>query len=133
MIKKTITYTNLLGEEMEETNYFHLSEVEFIELSARYNGDIFGYMDLITEQARLNDLLMVMQDIILTSYGVRSDDGKRFIKSEKLREEFKTSVYYAELFSIVVNDPEEAKAFGQGVASSIKKEFGKPKAPQLES
>ena len=133
MIKETRKYTDLFGVEVEETCYFHISQAEFIELSAKYDGDIFSYIENITEQSRFEDLINTMQDLILTAYGVKSDDGKRFIKSKELKDEFKQSIFYAELFEDLITNPEKAKVFGDGIATSIRDAVGKAKVPNLNN
>ena len=45
------------------------------------------------------------------AYGVKSDDGKRFIKNERLREEFASSEAYSVLFMEIVTDADAAAKF----------------------
>ena len=56
---------------------------------------------------------------LLLSY--KSEDGKRFTKNAALREDFESSAVYAEMFEQLLLNPEEAKAFGQGLAAGARK------------
>ena len=55
------------------------------------------------------------KNIILSAYGKRSDDGKRFIKNQTLREEFESTEAYSTLFIELVTDTEAAISFVNGV------------------
>ena len=50
------------------------------------------------------------------SYGRKSDDGKRFVKIQELRDEFEQSPAFGELLMEIIMDPEESMAaFIKGV------------------
>ncbi len=51
------------------------------------------------------------------AYGQKSDDGKRFIKSEQLREEFSQTAAYSTLFMELAMDDNAAVIFLEGHAS----------------
>ena len=46
---------------------------------------------------------------------VVSDDGKRFIKNEQLREEFSQTEAYSDLFMELASDADAASAFVNGI------------------
>lgn len=52
-----------------------------------------------------------MEKIVLAAYGVRSEDGKRFIKSKELSEEFSQTDAFSELMVQISLDPEKSEAF----------------------
>lgn len=79
MIKKTIKYEDLEGNDVTEDFYFHLNKLEMAELDMKYGG----LLELGKKLSETDDALKVyniFKDIMLTSYGKRSDDGKRFFK-----------------------------------------------------
>ena len=60
-------------------------------------------------------IIAEFKNIILSSYGQRSDDGKRFIKNQQLRDEFESSEAYSTLFMELVPNAESAIEFINGV------------------
>ena len=121
MLKKTVKYYDFNGDEASETLYFNLTTTEVAKLSAGFGGDIEKYIKKITAAEDMNAMLTFIEKLILASYGVKSEDGKRFMKTAALREEFESSAVYAELFEQLLTNPEEAKAFGEGLAHGARK------------
>ena len=76
-------------------------------------------------------IAQVVEDLILTSYGQKSADGKRFMKSEGLKSEFKNSDAYSELFFELVTDSDKAIAFMNNIIpQNIESEMDKIRAGQ---
>lgn len=121
MFKHNIEYVDFNGIDRKEDFYFHLSTPEVIRLEAKLGGqDIESYIRNLSEQQNLADLLDFLEEVILTSYGRKTTDGKSFIKNKELRTEFEYSQAYAELFEEMVTDTSLAAKFGEGVAESAK-------------
>ena len=120
MFKHNINYLDFNGNERSEDFYFHLSSPEVLRLEAKIGSDISTYTKAIADQQNLAELLDFMEEIILTSYGRKTTDGKSFIKNEQLRNEFEYSQAYAELFEEVITNKELAAKFGAGVAETAK-------------
>lgn len=116
MLKQTVTYENFNGFEVTEDLYFNLSTPELARLSARYGGDVSEYATKLAKSGNLDAMLHFIEDLMLTSYGKKSDDGKRFVKTKEVREEFEYSIAYATLFEELLTDPDKAQAFGHGLA-----------------
>ena len=55
-------------------------------------------MERIVEANNTKLLIKEFKRIIFLAYGVKSEDGKRFIKSDEIREEFSQTAAYSELF-----------------------------------
>ena len=121
MLKKTVKYYDFNGDEASETLYFNLTTTEVAKLSAEFGGDIEKHIKRITAAEDMNAMLTFIEKLILASYGEKSEDGKRFAKTAALREEFESSAVYAELFEQLLLNPEEAKAFGEGLAHGARK------------
>ena len=63
----------------------------------------------------------LLNDFVLTAYGVKSEDGKRFIKSEQIREEFKQSLAYEALIEDFHDDSRKVlEHFISGVTAHIR-------------
>ena len=61
------------------------------------------------------EIIRIFKDIILKSYGIRSEDKKRFIKSESISKEFEETEAYSELFYELALDADKASAFVNGI------------------
>lgn len=114
MLKRTIKYTNFNDEEVEEVFYFNISKPELIEMEVEYDGGLTGFIKRIVESNSGRDIIMQFKEFILRSYGQRSDDGKRFIKNDQLREEFSQSAAYHVLFMELATSAEKAAEFLMG-------------------
>lgn len=98
MIKQQVRYEDFDGIQQEETLYFNLNRMELIALQARYGkDDMAKYIEKVQAEEDYQKMYDLLNDIVLTSYGVRSEDGKRFIKNDQVREDFKTSLAYEAL------------------------------------
>lgn len=98
MLKKTISYVDYRGQARTEDFYFNLSKRELIKLVHSGSG---GLDEQLKEIVRSRDSAAIMrkfEEIILLGYGVRSEDGRRFIKSPQLTEEFSQTGAFEELF-----------------------------------
>lgn len=115
MLKREISYENFDGEQVTETIYFNISKPEIIELEVEYEGGFGKMMERIVEAEDAKQLIHEFKRIVLLAYGKKSEDGKRFIKSDELREEFSQSAAYNELFMELATDDKAASAFIKGI------------------
>lgn len=114
MLTKTIKYTDFNGEEQEEEFYFHISKGEFVELEFSEADGFSEYLEKITSENDVPKIFATFKQIILLAYGQKSPDGRRFIKSEALRNEFLSSAAYSELITEIATDTDAAAAFVAG-------------------
>lgn len=115
MLKKTITYTDFNGKEATEDFYFHMSKPELIELEVSHRGGLEEHVAAIVAAEDGKEIMAIIQDLIFTAYGKKSPDGKRFIKNDKLREEFRSSQAYEVFFMSLVLDAGAAIEFIRGI------------------
>lgn len=115
MISKTFTYTDYNGTERTETAYFNLSKAEIMEMEMSVDGGFTAMIDRIVQAKDAPSLVQVFKDLILRSYGVKSPDGRRFVKSEELRNEFAQTEMYSELFMELSTDDVKAAEFINGL------------------
>lgn len=98
MLKQKVQYEDFDGATQVETLYFNLNRMELIDLKSRYGKeDMAAYIDKLVEDKDIEKVYEILNDIVLSAYGIRSEDGKRFIKNETIREEFKQSLAYEAL------------------------------------
>jgi hypothetical protein len=115
VLKKTITYEDFNGDEVVEDFFFHLSKAELVELEMSAEGGLSESLQKIIASEDGKAIIKEFKNIILSSYGKRSDDGKRFKKSQELRDEFESSEAYSVLFMELVTDTDAAVEFINGI------------------
>lgn len=115
MLKKTITYEDFNGETVSEDFFFHLSKAELVELELSHQGGLSAALQRIVDAEDGKGIVQEFKNIILSAYGKRSDDGKRFIKNQQIREEFESTEAYSSLFIELVTDTDAAVEFINGV------------------
>ena len=136
MLSKTITYTDFNGRTRTETFEFHLYQHERVKWASDKDGLLRYKKDLsdadlegiqkaaITDEAEaermlnvlLNDgtiftIVNVIEDLVRRSYGQRSEDGRRFVKSKEMTEEFMQTEAYSVLFEELTTNPDAGSAF----------------------
>lgn len=117
MIIKDITFKDLDGNSLTETFYFNLSEFELAEMELTENGNE-GLGTLIGNILKSEDNAAIFRRfkwIFEKSYGVRSEDGRRFIKKPELWEEFTQTDAYNVFFMNIITNPVELAEFITGV------------------
>lgn len=121
MFKKKITYVDFNGTEKTEDFYFHMSVPEATRLEAKLGGvSMEDYIAALASDNKQEDMIKFVEEIILSSYGKKSLDGKQFTKGPSVRQEFEYSQAYAELFEELMTNPESAEKFAQGVSVQTK-------------
>lgn len=115
MLTKKITYTDFNGEQQTEKFYFNLSKAELLEMEIGKNGGYQNYLKRLINSRNQEEIASIFKMFILKSYGIKSDDGKRFIKSEEISKEFEQTDAYSELYCELVTDTKKAAEFFNGL------------------
>lgn len=116
MIKKTLTYKDFTGEEQTEEFYFHLTEADVLELEVSASGNsLAGWIEKIVKAQNGEEIIATFKKIISVSYGVKSADGRRFIKSPESLAEFKSTNAYSKLFVQLASDDVMGAEFVNGI------------------
>ena len=118
MLKKTITYTDYDGNERTEDFYFNLSKAEVTAMELSTEGGIQKSLGKIISDQDGKGTVDVIRNLILTAYGEKSLDGKRFIKSNELSEAFSHTEAFSDLFMELLTDADLAAAFVNGILPS---------------
>lgn len=116
MLKKTIKYVDYDGNEREEDFYFNLTKAEVVEMNFEEAGGLDKYIQKIIQEQDRSRLIMIFKEIIIRSYGVKSLDGKRFVKNDQVRDEFMQNPAYSELFMELATDADKALEFIKGIS-----------------
>lgn len=120
MLKKTITYTDFDDKQVTETLHFNLTKTELLDAAGikaefeEVERKISG-VERELEIPEIQMILNVVKKLTQLSYGVRSDDGKRFIKTEQTWVEFTQSPAYDAFLMGLFQNPKEAIAFMTGI------------------
>lgn len=115
MLKKTITFEDLDGNPVTEDCYFNLSKAELAEMAITNDGDIREELKKIVDSKDPKQLIATFKKFLVMSYGRRSEDNKRFMKSDEISREFMESGAYSELFMQLLTDANTAAAFFEGI------------------
>lgn len=115
MLVKEITYVDYDGNKRTEEFYFNLNKSELMEMQLSQSGGMESMLKQIIASRDVPKIIELFKTIILASYGIKSPDGKRFIKSPELTEEFKQTEAYSDLFMLLATDADEASNFINGV------------------
>lgn len=121
MLKQSVSYTDFDDNECVETLYFNLTKTELTdnldmkEELEKIQQDFTGEPKRNLETHEIQRILDLVKTFMRLSYGIRSEDGKRFIKTPELWTEFtQTAAYDSFLFGLFEN-PANALAFMTGI------------------
>jgi len=115
MLKKTIKYTDYDGTERNEDFYFNLTKAEVMEMEMGTTGGMQKMLEKIVAEQDSKRIIETFKDIIIRSYGVKTPDGKRFMKSKELADAFTQTEAYSELFMELATNADAAAAFVNGI------------------
>ena len=115
MLKKEIAYTDYNGVERKETFYFNLSKAEIMEMELTTVGGFAEMIQKIVDAQDAPSIIKTFKDLVLKSYGEKSPDGKRFIKTEELRDSFEQTEAYSTLFMELATNAAAASEFVNGI------------------
>ncbi|MDF2800227.1 MAG: hypothetical protein K0S61_130 [Anaerocolumna sp.] len=121
MLRKKITYTDFDGNEITEDFYFNLTKAEVTKMELSTNGGLGVSLQKIVDTKDSKRIIETFEDLISKSYGEKSLDGKRFIKSKELSEAFMQTEAYSELFMELATKADMAVAFVNGILPQMDK------------
>lgn len=119
MFKKVIKFEDFNGTQREETFYFNLSKAELMEMELSTQAGVEEMIRMLIATKDNAKIMQIFKDLILRSYGIKSEDGTRFIKTKELRDAFEQSNAYSELFMEMITNSDVQAAFINGVISGV--------------
>lgn len=131
MYTDTRTYTDYNGNERTEDFMFNLTKAEVLEMEMNQDGGMEQHINRVIAAQNSKELISIFKEIIDKSYGVKSEDGKRFVKSPEILAEFKSTEAYSDIFMELATDDKKAIEFIEAVLPDVPKshtviEGGKP-------
>lgn len=115
MLKRPITYKDFNDEEVTDICYFHLSETDLIDMEVEHEGGLKAMLEKLIEKADRKGTVSFFKTLVLSAYGVKSDDGKSFVKNDELRLAFSQTGAYNKLFMELATDDKAAADFLKGI------------------
>ena len=128
MIKKTVNYEDFDGNKRTEDLYFNLTKFEATEFALDLPDDITNEVtkegvdatnmesvSRIVQKLGGKGIIDFIRKLVLKSYGIKSEDGRRFIKSEEISTEFSQTMAFDNLMMELLTDDDEAAKFINGV------------------
>lgn len=119
MFKKEIEYQDFNGQQRKEMFYFNLSKAELMEMELSTQAGMEEMIKMLIATKDNAKIVQTFKDLILRSYGIKSEDGTRFIKTPELREAFEQSNAYSELFMEILSSTDAQVSFINGVVNGV--------------
>ena len=123
MFKKTITYKDWNGVERTEEFRFNMTRSELQILNDSMEGGLANRLQRIHDAKDNVAMTDFFVKIILDSYGIVSDDGRRFQKSEDISKSFYENPAFDTMFQWLINEPGALEEFFLEIFPSDVKEM----------
>lgn len=121
MLKRSIEYEDYDGNARKEDFYFNMSNPEAMRLEMSFKGGMSAALSEIMKNEDAAKMWDFFEKIILTSYGEKSEDGKRFRKKDDngvaLSIGFEETPAYSALITEFMQDSDKASEFFNAVFS----------------
>lgn len=124
MLKKTVNYEDFDGNQRTEDLYFNLTKLEATEFALDLPDEITDEVakegasaanmeaaTRIVQKLGGKGIIDYIRKLVLKSYGIKSEDGKRFIKSEEISTEFSQTMAFDNLMMELLTDDNAASNF----------------------
>lgn len=129
MFTKTVTYEDYKGNTRTEDFYFNLNKAELVELELSTKGGLTVMMDRIIATQDNPTLFKIFKDLVSKSYGVLSDDGRKFVKNKEVLDDFMQTEAYSIIFSeLATNEEAAAEFFNNVIPQNLAKELAEEEA-----
>lgn len=121
MRKETITYMDYNNVTRTEDFFFNLNEAELTALQYGVDGGLKEMLERIVKSNDNKQIMACFHELIAKSYGEKSPDGRRFIKSKELSEAFMQTEAYNELMLRFMTDANYSAGFINDVLADVTK------------
>lgn len=111
----TVKYVDFFGEPVEEKLHFHLSKAELMNLELQRTPLSAKIAALNAGGASPMDAYKLLCEFVESSYGERSEDGKRFFKDDRATKAFMSSPAFDALLDKLSSDPKFSTGFLAGL------------------
>ena len=136
MLKKTITYEDWNGKTRTEDFYFNLTRTECAELEFGLGPgkSLSDSFQTLIDNNDIGVIIATIKKLLLTAYGVKSEDGRRFIKNDDVREAFEQNPAFDQIYMDLATNADNAADFFIAIlpSSSIEALGPNPKKELLD-
>lgn len=132
MLRLPITYKDLDDVEHTEEFEFHFFPEELIEINARF-GDLEAWMHRVSRAHDTEKAYAEMKKIVLDAYGERSEDRKRFKKTEELRSDFEDHAAFSQLMLDIFTKEGFLEKFMAGIIPPPPEQDKPPAGPPVQT
>lgn len=115
MYKLTKKFVDFNGTEREEDFYFHLTEADVMKMQMGTKGGLAEMIQRIVATQDAPAILETFENLVAKAYGVKSPDGREFIKNEAVLTSFKQTQAYSDIFMELAMDADKAAKFVNGI------------------
>lgn len=125
MLSKTVTYEDYNGVERTKTLQFNLNKTELLKMAMELpdgtlpedpnNVDNNLLAAQLFEKLGNKGILEFMETLVKKAYGVKSEDGERFIKTPEMAVEFSQTPAFDAIMMEFMTDQKAAAEFVNGV------------------
>ena len=106
-----LTFTDYNGVERTEKFSFNLTKAEIMKMELSVDGGLAEMIQRIIDAKDQTALISIFEDLIQKSYGVKTPDGRGFIKRPEDLEAFVSTEAYSDLFMRLATDADAAATF----------------------
>lgn len=112
---ETIEYVDFNNETRTEDFYFNLTDAETMMLQLGEDGGLSEKIHRVIERKDIPTIMELFEKFVDISYGIKSPDGREFVKSEEITRSFKQTNAYSKLFIRLCTE----KGFAEDFFNSI--------------
>lgn len=124
MLKHQVSYKDFENKSVKETLFFNLTTRDSAKLTIKY-GDLTKYVKKIEKEKDAAAMMVLIEDLVLTAYGERSEDGRHFIRNEEIRERFSYSLAFEALLDDLYSDEKKMSKFFDALLKPLIEKQGK--------
>lgn len=115
MWKYTAKYENYNGEQKEKVLRFNLTASELRNLQFSKEGGIDKYYEEVVKSQNAKEIYGIFEELVHLSYGIISEDGDSFTKSEEEYNKFRNSLAYEAFMDYIMSSDDGASKFILGI------------------
>lgn len=126
MYKKNITYVDYDGNTRTEEHCFNLNQTELKEMELNTPGGFGAKVEKIIAALDMPEIYAIFKDIVSKSYGVKSPDGRKLVKSPEVFLEFSQTEAYNVFMEEITSNAEAAATFINAIIPNVQKAENAP-------
>jgi hypothetical protein len=131
MFIERIAYVDYDGNKREEDFRFNLTQAELMEMEFDTVGGLEESIKRMIDGLDSKAIGKLFKTIIMKSYGEKSADGKRFMKSEEISKAFSETEAYNVLYMRLLTDEAFANKFISNLVPKVDGAGAKVSAPAV--